>query len=80
MKQKIIPLTKSDFNGWERKIAENNDTICPYCEGELKTKDKIPFAPGIFYKCEKCGKEFKKTKYEDFGIGKNYFVLEEIRG
>ena len=77
MKQRSIPLTKSDFENWEREIARNNDTICNCCEGELETEEEIPFSTGIKYECKQCGKKFKKTKYMDFGTGENYFVLEE---
>jgi len=77
MKQISIPLTKSDFESWGREIARNNDTICGYCEGELKTEEEYPFSAGIDYICKQCGKGYKKTKYMDFGTGESYFVLEE---
>lgn len=78
MAQKInFPITTSDFERWGKSITRNNDTICDYCEGELETKEEFPFSAGIYYKCKQCGKEFRKRKYMDFGIGESYFVLEK---
>ena len=62
MKQRLVPLTQSEFRDWERKIAMNNDTICNYCEGKLETKEEFPFPAGIKYTCKQCGKRFQKSK------------------
>ena len=81
MKQKqklIIPVTPTDFQKIEEMVSQNNDTICSFCDGKLKTSGKLPFSKGIFYICKQCGKEFKKTNYTNFQTEENYFVLEEI--
>jgi len=78
MTQKIIiPITKNDFQALDRMILKNSDKFCQYCNGKLETEEIYPFSASIFYICEQCGREFKKTKHIDFGTGEDYFVLEE---
>ncbi|MBU3925452.1 hypothetical protein KJ854_06005 [Patescibacteria group bacterium] len=76
----IIPITPEDFSALKKKIGINQSEFCSICDGSLETFSKRIFAPGIFYKCQNCGKEFKKTNYIDFQTNTDYFQLVETRG
>jgi len=78
--QIIIPITPNDFITLELKIGINQDKFCQYCDGALISPGQGAFAPGIFYKCTRCGKKYKKTKHIDMAKGGGYFQLEEIKG
>ena len=58
MTKQIVPLTRSDFENWERKIVKNNDEFCSHCDGEL---EKHVLKNGIIvYLCYKCDTVWKK--------------------
>lgn len=76
--KKRIPITPEDLVSWGSMIGINEKDFCPYCDGELKTKPDEKYSANIFYKCEKCNREFQKTNYRDFRNKEgNYFVLRE---
>jgi tRNA(Ile2) C34 agmatinyltransferase TiaS len=76
----IIPITPEDFSALNNKIETDQDKFCPHCDGELISPGQGIFSPGIFYKCTKCGKNYKKTNYYDMTKGEGYFRLGEIKG